>query len=241
MSTEGKRRWFDDPEWTHLKQRTDSAKIQHPTSTKSPTNTETKPKKIEVSFNLSLPHVNLGFLRPYIEKVRKYSRQINLKRAAIALTSISLIVAGFGVYGFIRQSSHSAQPGEAAKGDQAQSPAYQPILPDGDETATDSPLAYDPQRGIVSYTDKIKNIPITVSQQPLPANFAANPDKEVENIAKNFSAKEVIEAGGTKAFLGTSFKGPQSVILHKNKLLIFLYSDNKIEKEDWAVYIMGLQ
>ena len=96
-------------------------------------------------------------------------------------------------------------------------------------------------RSGASYVDKIGTVQITVSQQPLPEKFKASPDAEIERLAKQYYATEKIVVDQTIAFLGNSEKGPQTVILQKNGLLIFIKSEKKIDTTAWAAYLATLQ
>lgn len=100
-----------------------------------------------------------------------------------------------------------------------------------------SPDGSDP---IFAYTDSIKSIGISVSQQPLPASFADNTAAEIKRIAEGYSATTVIEAGGTQAYIGRSARGPQSVIFAKGNTLVLIKSQQSISQADWIAYINNL-
>lgn len=90
------------------------------------------------------------------------------------------------------------------------------------------------------YADKIDNVSISVSQQPLPGSFKQNASGDIEKLAKNYNATNTINAKGTKAYIGTSAKGPQSVIFTKKSLLILIKSQENISNKAWAKYIASL-
>jgi hypothetical protein len=92
-----------------------------------------------------------------------------------------------------------------------------------------------------SYQDKVGSVNITVSEQTLPDNFKIDPDGEIAKLAKNAYYNEEIDYGTIKAYVGTSAKGPQTLIMHKGSLLIFITSEAKIEKDAWVKYIGTLQ
>lgn len=152
----------------------------------------------------------------------------------LALISI-LIVAGLlvtvGIFNQVRSGGSSAKP------------SYQTILP-SDKSIDDlggwqrvSPPKNEP---VYAYADEINGVAITVSQQPLPKSFQKDTDIKVAEVAKNFNATNEIDAGDTKVYLGTSAKGPQSVILTKNNLLILIKSDKKIDGIAWIDYVNSL-
>ena len=94
---------------------------------------------------------------------------------------------------------------------------------------------------IFSYRDAIESIAISVTQQELPEDFSENLDQKVADVAKAYGSTTVFDAKGTKVYIGTSAKGPQSVIFTKNDLLLFIMSEKTIEKESWVKYITSLE
>lgn len=123
-------------------------------------------------------------------------------------------------------------------------PAYQTALPKG-KTIDDlggwkrvSPAKEEP---VFAYMDKIDDVTISVSQQPLPQSFKNNTDSEVAELAKKFNATNKIDAGGTTAYIGTSSKGPQSVIFTHDNLLILMKSIGHVTDTSWANYIETLK
>ncbi len=123
-------------------------------------------------------------------------------------------------------------------------PKYATVLPAGKNIRAlggwtrVSPPNRDP---VFAYVDKIGGVQIDVSEQPLPANFRNETDKHVTQLAQEFGANEKLTAGGTTAYLGTSAKGPQSVILSKNDLLILVKSTSPIPNDQWTAYLASLQ
>lgn len=71
-----------------------------------------------------------------------------------------------------------------------------------------SPTGSNP---VYTYADSIGNVSISVSQQPLPSNFASNPASEVAALANNSGATRSINEGETKIFIGVSSNGRQSL------------------------------
>jgi hypothetical protein len=94
---------------------------------------------------------------------------------------------------------------------------------------------------VFAYVDKIGNIQINVSQQPLPAGFEVESDGQIEQLAAGYKANEKITVGTTSVHIGTSVKGPQSVIFSKDKLLVLIKSSAKVSNNDWAGYVNSLQ
>lgn len=121
--------------------------------------------------------------------------------------------------------------------DKVQKPDFDAVAPGGSEDK----IKYDTERKVASLPDSIDGVPITISQQPLPEGFKAAPAKEVEQLAKEINANEVVRAKEVTVYVGTSIKGPQTAVLTINGLLIFIKSDSKIANTSWAAYVDTLK
>ena len=97
-----------------------------------------------------------------------------------------------------------------------------------------SPPQNDP---VFAYSSSISNVAITVSQQSLPASLKNNTSTQIADLAKAYNATESIISGDTTVYIGTSTKGPQSVIFTKKDLLVLIKSAKKIHTKAWARYI----
>lgn len=120
---------------------------------------------------------------------------------------------------------------------------YQTVLPEGRSiSALGGWKRISPpgKAAVYAYTDAINGIAISVSQQPLPATFKDDVEGEVANLAKKFDANDKLTAGNTKVYLGTSAKGPQSLIFSKNGLLVLMKSQSEIDNSAWIDYIQSL-
>jgi len=122
-------------------------------------------------------------------------------------------------------------------------PEYQTVLPGG-KSADElggwkrvSPPEKDP---VFAYADEVSGIPISVSQQPLPNSFKTDTASHVADLAKAYNATTKITAGDTTVYIGTSAKGPQSVILTKKNLLILIKSQKTIDNVAWEEYVKSL-
>ncbi len=122
-------------------------------------------------------------------------------------------------------------------------PSFAPIVPGGSVAETvDGRVAYDAEKQVVSYQSKVASgTTVTVSQQKSPESFKSNPDFELKKLAEQFSANQTLQVGGAVAYLGTSTKGPQTVVYYSNELLIFLFSTEKLSSSDWEEYIASLE
>lgn len=122
-------------------------------------------------------------------------------------------------------------------------PTFQTVLPKGVSIhdlggwKRVSPPSSDP---VFAYNDTIDNTPVSVSEQELPKGLDSNPD-QVAELAKKFNATTVIDVDGTKVYIGTSAKGPQSVIFTKKRLLILIKSQKVIDNTSWTTYIKSLR
>lgn len=118
---------------------------------------------------------------------------------------------------------------------------FQTILPAGKQIKDlggwerISPLNTAP---VYAYADKIDDSVISVSQQPLP--FTSDSDTQVAQLAAAYSATITLDAKGTKVYIGTSAKGPQSTIFTKSGLLVLIKSQEKIQDSAWISYINSL-
>jgi hypothetical protein len=124
------------------------------------------------------------------------------------------------------------------------SPEYKTLLPAGKTIESlggwgrVSPPDKEP---VFAYVDRVGEVGINVSQQPLPARFASNTADELAKLAEQFNANEKLTAGELTLYVGTSIKGPQSVVFIKDTLLILIRSDAKLANEQWTEYANSLQ
>lgn len=158
---------------------------------------------------------------------------ISRKKVTITTVVIALVAAGFVVRTVTSGSEDTA----------AKKPTYQTVLPK-DKSISQlggwkriSPPGKDP---VFAFADTIDGVPVSISQQPLPSSFKGDAISQTAEIAKKFNATDKIEAGSLDVYVGTSVKGPQSVIFTKNNLLVFIKSEKKIQDASWAAYAQAL-
>lgn len=115
---------------------------------------------------------------------------------------------------------------------------FTPVLPAQESIdSIDGTFATSPnQSEIFTYQDTIDGVKISVSQQLLTSDDKIT---EVANIAKSYNAANTLDTKET-AYIGSSTKGPQTVIFSRNELLIFIQSDGVISDSDWVSYIDSL-
>jgi len=146
------------------------------------------------------------------------------------------VVCCLGAVIFIR----TAAEGSSLTG----TPSYTTMLPKGKSVESlggwkrVSPPGKDP---VFAFSDSIDSVPISVSEQPLPQSFKNDTSGQVAELAQKFSATDKLDAGSMTVYIGTSSKGPQSVIFAKNNLLVLIKSEKKIEDASWTTYVQSLQ
>lgn len=123
-------------------------------------------------------------------------------------------------------------------------PDYHTILP-ADKTINSLGGWYrisPPDRNpVYAYADKIDGITIDVSEQPLPVDFQTDTASQLAQLASSFKANEKLTVGTTTVYIGTSAKGPQSLILIKDNVLILIKSVSELSNDQWAAYVNSLQ
>lgn len=169
------------------------------------------------------------------------------RKAAVALCLL-LVIGYVGTHLPKKDDSKAVKDTQTTNGpavlSRDETPKFATILPAG-KSIKDfggwtrvSPPDREP---VFAYVDKIGNIPINVSQQPLPEELKEDTEEDISRLAVDFHAEEKLTVGNTIVHIGTSVKGPQSVIFTKKDLLILIKSAVKIENDRWATYISSLQ
>jgi hypothetical protein len=121
-------------------------------------------------------------------------------------------------------------------------PTFDTLIPNDDPKLTTSgKVAYDSSKKVASFTDDIEETPLTVSQQALPERFKHDPASELGKFAEDINAKEKLQVGSLTAYSGISEKGPQTVVLIKNNVLIFITASKKLPTAQLIGYIDSLK
>lgn len=168
--------------------------------------------------------------RSHLSRIR-LSKKTMMLIAAVIITCLTI--------GLLTRPSNSESPSSSTM-----KPTYQTTLPKGksiDDLGGWKRVSPAKEAPVFAYMDKIDDVTISVSQQPLPESFKSNTDTQVAELAKKFSATNKIEAAGITAYLGTSSKGPQSVIFTHDNLLILMKSTSRVDDTSWAKYIETLK
>ena len=166
-------------------------------------------------------------------RIRTPSFRLRLtKKQAIIAGTVVVLGIGAIIASFALRPSHVTT-----------APTYDVVLPHN-RSVDDlggwqrvSPPGSDP---VFAFGDRIGDVAISVSQQPIPQSFTSNIAANVEQLAKSYNATTMIKAGDTPVFIGQSAKGPQSVIFAKDNVLVLIKSQDTIDHELWIRYISAL-
>lgn len=202
-----------------------------------------KVKTVEI--NIAVP--SLAALRSRMKTSKKLPRPSRKTLAIGGIVGAIVIIASGGYY----LASH--RPAAVTNGSQTSiptaklqhgTPDYPTVLPVG-KTIEDlggwtrvSPPNANP---VFAYVDHIGNTQINVSQQPLPEEFKSDTQQQTEQLAGGYKANEKIAVGDIPVHIGTSAKGPQSVIFNKDNLLVLIKSTAQLDNNQWAMYINSLK
>ena len=191
------------------------------------------PNKVAVS--ITVPTV-----KPSIRKLPGYADNKKAYLWSAVLVCLPLIAISLGLV--LNRNARPTTKGEVngAQTTTTTKPDFSTIKPTTvDNQATD--IKYDGTKKVASYNDVLDDVPITVSQQPLPSGFQSDPTGKVADLAKQINANDKISTSDTTAYAGLSIKGPQTVVFTKNDLLIFIYADKKIDVLTWTKYIESMR
>ncbi len=188
-----------------------------------------------VSINISVPKISVS--RPRISIPTRF---IKYKWWALGSTVCLVVMAG-GVFVVSSSDSGPAADSPAVLSQTDTKASFDYSLPDGNEYEVDGQVRFDPEKQVVNFVDSIGGVDITISQQPIPEDFKEDTDAKVKKLAEGFSATKTIATANPTAYIGTSAKGPQTVIFAKKDLLVFMQSSKKIDDVDWASYVTNLK
>lgn len=163
-------------------------------------------------------------------------RKPNKRMLTIAIVMIVLGVSGFG-FGIYK--AHSSQA-DVANG----TPNFTALLPAGETIERlGGWQKLTPPNGEPAwvFVDTLSGTDINVSQQRLPGNIKVDLNDRMADLARGYNANIKLDANGTTVYIGTSAKGPQSVIFTKNDVLVLIKSWATIENDAWIEYISALK
>lgn len=194
-----------------------------------------------VSIHLALPDTTR--LKAKLSQARSLASKHRPPRYAVIGVGAVFIVGG-GVLGALQISNKGKNPeagGTEVLSQNTQKPDFEYSLPKGDESELVGDVRYDAEKKVVNYQDSIGGVSITISQQPLPEGFKQDTEAKVKKLAADFAATEELVTANPTAYIGTSVKGPQTVVFAKKDLLVFIQSIKEIDDKDWAEYVTNLK
>lgn len=194
-------------------------------------------KKPWLQFNSSIKHFHKN-----ISKFKTIKRKTKILVSLLITTSI--IVGGIFIIKTNYNDKHLTTNGVKVEDLAAKNPEYQTFLPNGKKISDLGGwqrVSPNDRVAVFAYIDEIDNVKINVSQQKLPEDFEQNTATQIAELAKSFKADQKMAVDNIEAYIGTSIKGPQSVIFVKNQTLILIKSSSKIENASWSSYIKSLQ
>lgn len=196
----------------------------------------------QISLHIQLP--DLTKVKATAQKLYQSPVKFAQKNKGASVGVAAIVLVGAGVFGIVElrnQTSGADNEGKGVLSENTETPTFEYSLPKGNEAVVDGNVRYDSEKKVVNFQDSIGTTTIVVSQQPLPAGFENDTQEQVRKLAEGFSATKVLSTANPTAYLGTSVKGPQTVIFSKNNLLVFIQSAKRIDDKDWAEYITNLQ
>lgn len=126
-------------------------------------------------------------------------------------------------------------------GFQSVSPDFKALTPNNAKQDWKQSKPEGSSAAVYIFTDTIHDVPIKVSEQPLPPSFRDDPASKIAEVAQGFNATNTMQVNGLTVYIGTSTKGPQSVIFSDGTLLVLIKSDTTISSGAWADYIKTLR
>ncbi len=154
------------------------------------------------------------------------------------ITAAVMIFAGLAFLGVGLYQVHSSRGDETST-----QPNFEAVLPQGKtiESLGGWQKLTTPNKDVFYvYLDTINGVTVNVSQQLLPGKFKGDVTNKMVEMARAYNANTKLDVEGTKVYIGTSAKGPQSVLFTKNGLLILIKSWATIPDSDWTAYIKSL-
>ncbi len=194
----------------------------------------------EFVLNVSMPKIktpNLSKIK--LPKVNKY------KKSLIVVAGLVIVggLVGTAAFNFLPSKIGGKGVLDANKGSQA--PGYSTVLPEGksaEQLGGWFRVSPPEEAPAYAYADTIDGIQINVTQQPMPDDFKSNPSDKLVKLAEQFGAsRELSTPDGTKFYVGVSSKGPESILLIKNQLLILIKAQSAIDDGKLTDYISKLK
>lgn len=219
-------------------------KLQQRGLPEAATNGDEKWSTLEINLDFTWP---LRSIHSLLKLVRTFSKR---RRFVIIIVIVVLCCVISVSYIVIVRLHHPANSPSLTGGSQQQAtgptpgtPKYPTLLPAG-KSIHDLGGWYrisPPDRDAVyAYADSIGTIHIDVSEQPIPASFKPDIAESVAELARSFDANQKLSVSDLTVYIGTSAKGPQSLIFVKSNTLILIRSVTIVNNNQWLQYIESL-
>lgn len=159
----------------------------------------------------------------------------NRRLLSIAIVMLVLGMSGLGL-GIYKATSYAEEVTGA--------PNFSTLLPNGktiEQLGGWEKLTSPNGDAFYVYVDNVAGVSVNVSQQKLPGKFKGDVSNKMTELARAYNANTKIDVDDTKVYIGTSAKGPQSVLFTKNDVLVLIKSWSSIKDADWTAYIRSLQ
>lgn len=141
-------------------------------------------------------------------------------------------------------SGQSTDEISSGKSELSVKPSFTMVLPKGKKESQFKFARVSPDENAPTYAfiDLIGETKINISEQEVPKQFDYNRAVELERVAKDFQATNVIQIDEDKIYHGYSEKlRVQSLVFIKKDRLIFIKSPEKLSDDTWTGYILNLQ
>ena len=162
------------------------------------------------------------------------------KNKRLFITAIVMIVIGFSGLGFGIYQAHSSRADQTSG-----LPNFTPVLPKGEtiDSLDDWQKLSSPSGDVFyAFVDTVNGVTVNISQQQLPGKFKSDLSNKMLEMARSYNANTKLEANdGVRIYVGTSAKGPQSVLFTKNGVLVLMKSWATIPDADWITYVNSMQ
>lgn len=154
-------------------------------------------------------------------------------------TAIAMILLGFVFLGIGIYKVHSSKADETNV-----SPNFDPVLPQGKTIKSLGgwqKLTSPNGDAFFVFVDTVNGVTINVSQQQLPGKFKGDITNKMTELSRAYNANTKLDADGVPVYVGTSAKGPQSVLFSKNGLLVLMKSWATIPDSAWIAYVKSFK
>lgn len=198
--------------------------------------TRTSSPHAGISITVQIPPLRRPRLKAKSEakNLPELSRNRLLLRAA-ALPAL-LIVGSLVFYGV--QAGPQKKTPTAPVATVRTQPDYKPLLPSAEKAST---TKYDAKRNLVTYNTTFSGARITVSQQPLPANFANDP-AALQKAADTIKATQQIDTDKGPLLVATNpDTNDQFALYAAPKVLVFIHCAGKLDDASWKAFIELLE